>query len=280
MASDTRATDDELIAAMVSCEQITRELEQLSLVTLMQLDRRGSVTERGYGRPAGAAADLLGWDIATANRRVRIAAEITDRVAVDGQPLPPLLPATAKVFGTGEISLRHIEVISDALRTAAAKRLDPELWATAEEQLAHHAREFRPGELANFARNLINALDQDGPAPGEDDPPQPNELFLSRTGPDGGGRIRGRLDALTYAAVATALDAMSKPGPDDPRTHAERQADALGEICHHALDEGTLPEFGGERPHVTVTMGLADLESRVRSGSWTSADSSRPRTSG
>jgi hypothetical protein len=45
----------------------------------------------------------------------------------------------------------------------------------------------------------------------------------------------------------------------DRRSHAERQGDALVELCRQALAAGTLPEVRGERPQITVTIDLLAL---------------------
>jgi hypothetical protein len=134
------------------------------------------------------------------------------------------------------------------------------VWAGAEEKLAEQARLYRPGELAVFAADLINALDQDGPEP-DDGPGQVNELHFSvRT-----GRIKGRLDGLTREALATALGSLGMPqGAGDERSVARRRADALGEICTQAMTAGALPGCGGERPHLSVVIPLEELERRAR----------------
>lgn len=237
-----------------------RRLEQFQIELIAALDRDGVFAERGYRSAAHAVGDLLGWDIAQARRRLKIAAEITERTTLDGQPLPARLPATAAAFTTGHISLGHAEVIADALHTPAAGRLDAQVWAGAEAELAEQAAHYRPSELAVFATDLITALDQDGPEP-DDEPGQVNELrFSVRT-----GKLVGQLDGITRELVATALDALLAPGgEEDPRSTPQRRADALGEVCRRALDTGSLPERSGERPHVSVVIRLEDLERRAR----------------
>jgi 5-methylcytosine-specific restriction protein A len=209
-------------------------------------------------------ADLLGCDTAVAVRRVKVAEQVVGRRALDGQVCAPRLPTTAMAFATGEASLRHVEVITEALGTPAAERLAPHDWAGVEEQLAEHATSYRPRELAGFARELIDILDQDGAEPDDRDFPQLNELHLSRNVAGVGGRIKGTLDAATFDALSTALGALSHPTAVDLRSVGERNADALGEICHRALDDAQLPSVGGERPHLTVTVSLGELEGRGR----------------
>jgi 5-methylcytosine-specific restriction protein A len=154
--------------------------------------------------------------------------------------------------------------IAEALRSPAARRLAPPVWAAAEEKLAEQAASYRPAELAVFAHDLISVLDQNGPGERADEAEQVNELHLSmRT-----GKIKGWLDGLTREALATALDALCLPrGPEDERTAGQRRADALGEICARVLDSGQLPQCGGERPHLNVIIPLAELEQRARTAS-------------
>jgi Domain of unknown function (DUF222) len=126
------------------------------------------------------------------------------------------------------------------------------------------ARECRPRELAAFARDLVHALDQDGPEPDHGDQErQVNELHLAPLPGAAGGRIRATLDAQSFDAVLTTLDSLSKPLPEDQRSLAERRGDGLAELCRQRLDRGDLPGFGGQRPHLAVTVPLAELETRA-----------------
>jgi hypothetical protein len=250
------------IESLTVCESVTRRSEFLHVSVVGDLLRDGEFAVRGYRSPARALSDLLGCDTFAARRRVRVAEDVCPRTTLDGQPLPPRLPATRVEFAAGKIGLRHAEVIAEALRTPAARRLDPAVWAGAEEKLAEQARLYRPSELAVFALDLITALDQDGPGADDDEPGQVNELTLSiRT-----GKLTGRLDGLTRELLATALDGLTRPrGEEDDRSAARRRADALGEICSRVLGSGLLPQTGGERPHLNVVIGLEELERRARS---------------
>jgi hypothetical protein len=76
-------------------------------------------------------------------------------------------------------------------------------------------------------------------------------------------RVDGELDPETGETLLTALraimDAEARSGADDRRTPAQRRADALGEICRQWLDGSDRPHVAGERPHVTVTVGVRAL---------------------
>jgi hypothetical protein len=62
-------------------------------------------------------------------------------------------------------------------------------------------------------------------------------------------------------AVDAVLDAESHASrADDLRSPGQRRADALEQICRSFLDRLDRPSVGGERPHLTLTMGLDDLK--------------------
>ncbi|MDN5932989.1 MAG: HNH endonuclease, partial [Pseudonocardia sp.] len=93
------------------------------------------------------------------------------------------------------------------------------------------------------------------------------ELRLTRNPSGAGGRLKGRFeDPALYDAIASAIDAKAKPlTGDDDRPAAQRQAEALADICGYVLDHGDeVPECGGRRPHVNVVIRLEDLEDRAR----------------
>jgi 5-methylcytosine-specific restriction protein A len=82
------------------------------------------------------------------------------------------------------------------------------------------------------------------------------------------GKVNGQLDGLTRELLCTALHALSMPrGAEDDRSAWHRRGDALGEICQRVLDSGDLPQCGGERPHLNVIIGLAELGRRTRAAS-------------
>ena len=258
------AGDDELVALLPAAEAVARRLDRLVVEAVATLQRRGVFSERGYRSTVGALVDLVGWDRFEAHRRVVAAEQVCPRVGLDGAVLPPRLPATAGVFVDCLIGLRHVEVVTKILGSEAAGRLAPEVWAGTEEILAEHAGRHTPAELHKFATQLITTLDQDGPEP-RDDPLPVNELFLTPAR-DGGGTITGRFgDAALWGAITTLIEAKTAPrSSEDPRSTAQRRADALGEMCGYVLTHGDLPQTGGHRPTLTVTVTLDDLEQRAR----------------
>ena len=66
---------------------------------------------------------------------------------------------------------------------------------------------------------------------------------------------------LTAIRAAEDAEVRSLNGPD-PRTPAQRRADALVQVCRQYLDAQDRPAVAGERPHVIVTIDVESLGSR------------------
>jgi 5-methylcytosine-specific restriction protein A len=259
-AASISASGQALIDRLLFLKSVVRQAEHDALHAIAQLDSDGVFAERGM-RTAPAIADLLRCTPREARRLVATAASVFP-TSLAGEPLEPRLPATATALGGWEIDRAHAEVIERLLSSAAAGRLDPDTWTGVEAMLADAARLHRPDELAQVGADLIEHLDQDGPPPDDEDQ-LVNELHLTKSRTGGGGRIKGQLDAPTFDAVARAIRAKLPPVEPDPlgrdKSLGERQAEALGAICEHALDDGYLPAEGGERPHISA---IIDFEAQ------------------
>ena len=90
-------------------------------------------------------------------------------------------------------------------------------------------------------------------------------LSVSQTW-DGMYVITGELDPETGHVVSTALRARiqaSNLDPTDGRTHGQKMADALGDVCTHSLQHGDHATSGGVKPHITVTVGYEQLRTAL-----------------
>jgi len=259
------ASDQDLIDHLVFLKSLSRQIEHDALRTIAQLDSDGVFLERGM-RTAPAVADLLRCTPLEARRLVATAAGVFP-TSLAGEALEARLPATATALGGWEIDRAHAEVIERLLSSDAARRLEAETWFGVEALLADAARQYRPDELAHVGADLIGHLDQDGPPP-EDEDQLVNELHLAKSSTSGGGRIKGQLDAVTFDALKRAIRAALPPVEPDPlgrdKSLGERQAEALGAICEHALDDGYLPTEGGERPHISAIIDFETLRKQTR----------------
>lgn len=222
-------------------QQIDR-LEALWLARVAEVHRNGAANAEGYVTTAAFLKHVCHLAPGAARGRVDTAIRVQEKHAV------------AAAFAEGAISYQHAKVIADALEP-----LPPEIRADAEPVLIEAAREYDPTHLGQIARRLRHIVDPDGQASIDDRHLESRWLDISTTF-DGLGVLRGVLDAESAEVLRTAIDALSKSaGTLDERTPAQRRADALVDIASRALDSSTLPESGGERPHLTVVVDLATL---------------------
>ncbi|WP_331715416.1 HNH endonuclease signature motif containing protein [Tessaracoccus coleopterorum] len=140
----------------------------------------------------------------------------------------------------------------------------------AQELLIAHADKFDPVDLAEMARRVAELLDPEAAEEREaerldrEDRIASQERFLS-VEPDhhGSMRIAGKVTPVVGATLLTQLDALMpsaasyKGGPVPSK--AARRADALERLLGVAAATGDLPDDGGDRPRVIVTMSYDTL---------------------
>ncbi|HSV66134.1 MAG TPA: DUF222 domain-containing protein, partial [Mycobacteriales bacterium] len=104
------------------------------------------------------------------------------------------------------------------------------------------------------------------------------DLRISPAGP-GLKRICGLLDTEGAETLRVALDPLAAPRPADPdtgvrdeRTHGQRMADALVDLADRSLRMGELPDNGGERPTLIVTMPYDKLAAATGAGTLPTGD--------
>jgi uncharacterized protein DUF222 len=199
-----------------------------------------------YATPALTAQAWLRWKCnfspSAAAQRVHVARELAS------------LPQTTQAFGDGDFSFPHAAMIA---RTAEA--LGEKMEANAETILVSAARELDLSRLHIVTVKLRHCIDPDSVL---DDANKSHELrFLSLSQTlDGVFYLNGRLDSEAGATVQTALNAlMGPPASDDERTPKQRRADALVDLARRQLDGGQLPQVGGQKPHLMVTVDMATL---------------------
>ncbi len=235
-------------------------------------------------------------DPAAARARLRAAQEVLGpRVSVTGQPLPPVLAATAAAQAAGEIDPAHTVIITRVLH-ALPHSLDPQVVAAAEHSLATHATQLRPTELATAGERLVAHLDPDGHLTDDTDRARRRGLVIGAQGGDGMSPIHGLLDPTTRALLDAALGALARPsttggpvnsdsgadnstdgaGVPDPRSPAQRRHDALAALCRTLLATSTLPSNRGLPATVILTMTITQLEAALTNTAPSAAGPVRP----
>lgn len=228
-----------------------------------------------------AGAESEAWCRAEYVRRVEMVAELWDRTARtkdDGTAMVAGLMARwsigrveakdllrhAELFRRGNIheaardgrlSRDHLVVLDRTLAEAAAGDRD-----RVEAALLEKAAEFDGSALKKIGQRILQLLDQDGKEPDDRELAEPRREFHYTSGRDGAVVFRGKIDAESGAKLVATIGPLAKPtSAGDVRTTPQRQGDAFAEIVELAADSDSLPDEGGERPHLALTMSWANF---------------------
>jgi len=181
---------------------------------------------------------------------------VADRLCV-GKQLESL-PKIAEALRTGEISYQSTALLCHLREQLGEKR---ELFV--EDEMLEHARNLSVASLRYLCRYARHVADPDGFFNEAEADFTRRRLDISQMG-DGMFCVDAILDPESGAALKTALESLAKRlGPDDDRSHKQRMADAVGELVHHAMDEGRLPRRNGVKPHINLTTTLEGVKSEV-----------------
>ncbi|MFI9383591.1 DUF222 domain-containing protein [Kutzneria sp. NPDC052558] len=202
-------------------------------------------TNRTKDDRAALVADLtVDWEITRGEARELVRhAELFQREAV------------REVAAEALLSRQHLVVMDKTL--AEAPEPDRE---KVEAALVRYAATLDLGQFKDVAQRILVLLDQDGKAPDDRESAQPKRTLTIRKRRNGGD-IDGFLDLESLALLEALISPLAKPtSAEDPRTTAERQGDALVEILELAAGCKDLPEEGGEKPHIALTMSWTDFQ--------------------
>src|SRR5713226_2308660 len=226
----------------IALQRIVNRVQAEGLRRLRRFD-----SGQGYA-PSGAlsARAWLRWQLnLTANAA-------SERVAVSRKM--PALPRTEQALVDGDISYRHVALIAET-----ASQLGDKFEAQAETILVETAKEVCPWRLQRAIWHLKHCLDSEGVLSDANKSHDRRFLHMSQT-LDGAYRIDGWLDGEGGAVLNTALNSVMGPRlADDDRSATERRADAAVEMARRLLDGGQLPEVGGQKPHLAVSVDMATL---------------------
>ncbi|WP_458319738.1 DUF222 domain-containing protein [Mycolicibacterium brisbanense] len=241
-------------------------------------------------------ADVLGIRLrispTEAKRRVTDAALLGPRAAVSGEPLDPVLPATAAAQAAGQINTDHVAVIKKFFDTCPVP-LDATTHEEIDSDLARIAAANSPDILKRCAERITFLLNQDGPEPPEDIQARRRGITICPQGLDGTSKIHGYLDAETTAVLTAITAKLGAPGmcnrdddhpclagtpsaeaiAADTRTHAQRTHDAVLAMGRALLASGKLGQHNGLPVSVVISTTVRELESL--SGIATTASGTR-----
>ncbi|MFP1151724.1 maturase [Mycobacterium sherrisii] len=222
-------------------------------------------------------ADRLRISYADARRRTREAEQLSKRLTLTGQELPPELPATADVWRKGLLDAQHLRVIQ-AFARDLPDATPPATVADAERFLAEQATKLRPDQLERAAHRIALHINPDGKFSDTD---RARQRGFSWCGQRRDGMSIGKLvaSAELRANIDAWLGRFAAPGmcnPDDEspcitgepneesvgndtRTPAQRQHDALNALVRGQLGDPKLGQHNGLPVTVIVSTTLREL---------------------
>jgi hypothetical protein len=184
-------------------------------------------------------------------------------------------PAVVRdALARGVISVEQAQVITTTLSNLPAD-LGSEVVDKAAQVLVDAAGQFEPqmlrrlGEriLSHVAPDLAEQAELAALRAAEARAHDRRHVTLSSEQADGQVRVTGRLDVESAAIIRAAIDPLSAPAAvGDDRSPGQRRADALTEVCRLALNTEQLPDNGGDRPQIVVTVDLDTITRQLAAG--------------
>ena len=271
-------TTPERLRVLERWEQMRRWQPAVEHALINQLAEQADPTELG-GKLAPALANRLRISRAEASRRIHEAADLGQRRALNGEPLEPVLTATAEAQRNGELGAGHVAVIRSFFHRLP-DFVDIETRHKAEAQLARLAGEHRPDELAKLADKLTDCLNPDGDFT-DTDRARRRGLTIGRQDIDGMSPISGYLTpgsprhprrGLRETRRTRDVQPRRRSTPcisgtpshaaiqGDTRSAGQRNHDALLAAARALLASGELGQHNGLPASIIVTTTLQELE--------------------
>jgi hypothetical protein len=276
-------TTPERFALLQTCETFRRQLPAIEHPLINQVSEQADATELG-GKLPSALANRLRITRADASRRVGEAADLGGRKAITGEPLPPVLPATAEAQRAGDIGPGHVAVVRSFWHRLP-DFVDVETRQKAEAHLARLGGEHRPDELSKLADKLSDCLNPDGNFT-DDDRARRRGITIGQQGIDGMSPISGYLTPEARATIDAVFAKLAAPGMCNPadsaayvsgtpsqeaierdtRSAGQRNHDALNAAGRALLASGELGQHNGLPASIIVTTTLRELEAATGKG--------------
>jgi Domain of unknown function (DUF222) len=164
------------------------------------------------------------------------------------------LAGTAQALAAGELSAAHAAVLAHGTQDLPGPTV-----VDAEPVLVEAARRLDPPRLRRLVAHLAAVADPDAADEQARRQHGRRGIWVSPT-LAGMVAVDGLLDPEAGATLLAALEPLARPASaEDERSGSQRRADALFELARRALEGGRLPQTGGVRPQLTVTVELASL---------------------
>jgi Domain of unknown function (DUF222) len=195
------------------CERVRRRLPAVEHPLINQLARQATPEELG-GKLSHAVAEWALISRPEAARRIREATDLGPRRAITGEPLCPILAATAAGQRAGKLGAGHVAVIRRFYHQLPGW-VDAATRQRAEAHLARLGSQFRPDQLSGLADKLADCLNPDGTFT-DDDRARRRGLTLGKQEADGMSPLRGWLNPEARATLEAVLAKLAAPGMSNP----------------------------------------------------------------
>ncbi|WP_332602166.1 HNH endonuclease signature motif containing protein [Arthrobacter sp. S2(2024)] len=243
-----------------------------------------AAVDDGYRNAAEFLRARLRIGIGEARRRLALASGVLPQTGLTGQDLPARHELLAAALSTAAVPSRSATIISTALEQVR-HHADPDTARQMEHSLTRTALESDPDFVHRTAKRWVDAIDQDGTEPGEEELRHRQGAFI-RKPRHGLHHLEIFATAEQYETLATAMNTATNPRLQhttdtdaadgdgaadtgahpalDRRSRAQKLLDGLTGACAAALTTGQLPANGGLRPQVMVTIDYQDLLGRLQ----------------
>ena len=233
-----------LAQRLLRIQRLTHVLQSALLTTTAAFDASGAWERDG-------AVGAVGWIRA----RAQLPAGVARAQVRDARVLRDHLPIASAALAQGAISLAHVKVLTAVCEKNEHRRLTIQ---QAEPVLVEAARSVDPTAFRQVVTRWTCAVD---PASAlHDEVSLHAARYLSVSSTFGGMvAVDGLLDPEGGAVLLEALrglTAVSRTRGDSSNPRQAR-ADALVELARFGLDHGDMPQVGGQRPHVSVSIPIA-----------------------
>lgn len=206
-------SDRGLYAVVTAAASLARKVDALTTAVYAEVARRspreagveGFARRFGFASPGRLAAAATGGHFGRVMAQVAVGEEVAERIALTGEPLPPLRAYLAAAFHAGQVSVDAAHLIVGMLNRVA-HCTDIAVLERAERDLTDYARTFTLDELKIIVGRMAATLDPDGLEPRESEQFARRSLTL-REDAKGMIHIRGVLDPVTGAPIKAALEA-------------------------------------------------------------------------
>jgi hypothetical protein len=271
---------DELMSYVDDIHTVIQQATGIQLALVRQVDTLQVAAAMGATSTLALLRDRHRISSTTASRLVKLAR------AVDTDAGSP----TAEALAAGAVNVDQVQVITDAVA-----KLPAEHRTAGEEHLVGEAEVFGPKELGRLGQRIFEVVAPDEAEQralaelerAERRAYQDRGLWLTDIAGTSRVRVTGWLDQEGAATVRAALDPLCAPrtmrragrhsgdpetaadagsgdtDPTDVRSAGQRRVDALIEVCRLASACGQLPDNGGDRPQVVVTIDYDKLRDQV-----------------